>query len=135
MTWQGFTDRYAPTGAIRLGSLRIETGRDDMVTCHATIAFADRIMSLQASAVGPIGAMTSMLHDIGAPIQIVSLHQREVSGTVTTFLLCESDDRQCWAYGDGNTGDEANVNALIAGANRLRDPISSGGVSSGGRER
>ncbi|MGC4961196.1 hypothetical protein ACPXCG_11960 [Gordonia sp. DT218] len=135
MTWQGFTDEYAPTGAIRLGSFSIETGREDMVTCRATIAFADRIMTLHASAAGPIGAMTSMLHDIGAPIQILSLHQREVGGTVTTFLLCEADDRQCWAYGDGATGDEANVNALIAGANRLRDPIISGDISSGGRER
>ncbi|MYR08117.1 hypothetical protein GTV32_18245 [Gordonia sp. SID5947] len=127
MTWQGFADEYAPAGAIRLGSFSMKTGRDDMVTCRATIAVADRIMSLQARAAGPIGAMTSMLYEVGAPIQIVSLHQREVDGTVTTFLLCEGDDRQCWAYGNGATGDEANVNALIAGANRLQAPISSVG--------
>ncbi|AZG47503.1 hypothetical protein [Gordonia insulae] len=126
MTWQGFTDEYAPTGGIRLGAWSVEAGREDMVTCRATIADADRIVSLQASASGPIGAMTSMLHDIGAPVQIVRLHQRSVDGVITTFLLCERDDRQCWAYGSGDSADEANVNALIAGANRLR-------VSSAGR--
>ncbi|MDL9946283.1 hypothetical protein QSJ19_11875 [Gordonia sp. ABSL11-1] len=119
MTWQGFADEYAPTGAIRLGSWSMETAREDLVTCRATIAFSDTIMSVQATASGPIGAMTSILHDIGAPVQIVRLHQREVDGTVTTFLLCENDGRQCWAYGDGATGDEASLNALIAGANRL----------------
>ncbi|MGV9712615.1 hypothetical protein ACWDTI_18365 [Gordonia sp. NPDC003424] len=119
MSRQGFNDEYTPRGTIRLGSWTVEPARQDMVTCHATIAFADRIMSLQAQSTGPIGAMTSMLHDIGAPVQIVRLHQREVDGTITTYLLCENDDRQCWACGTGHTGDEANVNALIAGANRL----------------
>ncbi|MFW0787738.1 hypothetical protein AAFP35_24850 [Gordonia sp. CPCC 206044] len=119
MTWQGFTDTYAPAGSIRLGSWSVAPGRQDMVVCHATIAFAGRVMSLQAQAAGPIGAMTSMLHDLGAPVQIVSLHQREVDGTITTFLLCERDGRQRWACGDGQTGDEAGINALIAGANRL----------------
>lgn len=119
MTWQGFTEEYAPNGSIRLGSWTMEPDREDMVTCRATIAFADRIMSLQAQSTGPIGAMTSILHEIGAPVQIVSLHQRHVGDSITTFLLCERDNRQCWAYGNGSTGDEANINALIAGANRL----------------
>ncbi len=121
MSWQGFTDKYTPSGTIRLGSWSVEPDREDMVTCRATIAYADRIMSLQARATGPIGAMTSMLHDIGAPVQIVSLHQREVDGAITMFLLCEDHHHQCWALGNGDTPAEAAVNALVAGANRLLD--------------
>ncbi len=120
LSWEGFLAEYAPTGAIRLGTWSTRWDREYLVTCQATIAHADKIMSLQATAAGPIGAMTSMLHDIGAPVQIAGLHQREVAGTVITFLLCEHDDRRCWAYGTGQTADEANVRALIAGANRLR---------------
>lgn len=119
MSMPRFAETFAPTGALRLGSWTMQPSRDDMVTCEATIALDDRIMSLQASASGPIGAMTSMLHEIGAPLQIVTLHQRETDGLITTFLLCEHHDRQFWAYGDGHTSDEASVNAMIAGANRL----------------
>lgn len=119
MNQQEFTDAFGPGSTIRLGSWSMESGREDLVTCRATIAYADRIMSLQAQATGPIGAMTSMLNEIGAPVQIVRFHQRELDGMITTFLLCEHDDRQYWAYGNGLTGDEASVNALIAGANRL----------------
>ncbi|WP_309249737.1 2-isopropylmalate synthase [Gordonia mangrovi] len=120
LSWEDFLDEYAPTGAIRLGTWSVRRARQDMVTCQATFAHTDRIISLQATAAGTIGAMTSMLHDIGAPVQIVGLHQREIAGTVTTFLLCEHDDRRCWAYGTGPTPDESNVRALVAGANRLR---------------
>ncbi|MGX7695304.1 hypothetical protein [Gordonia polyisoprenivorans] len=119
MTWQEFTEVYADTGTIRLGSLSITPAPADMIECRATMAFADRIMSMSATATGPVGAMTSILHDLGAPVSIVSLHQRPTDRGFAAFLLCERDDRQCWAYGDGATGDEANVNALIAGANRL----------------
>ncbi len=119
MTWQEFTELYADTGTIRLGSLSITPAPADMIECRATVAFADRIMSMSATATGPVGAMTSMLHDLGASVSIVSLHQRPTESGFAAFLLCERDDRQCWAYGDGATGDEANVNALIAGANRL----------------
>lgn len=121
MTRQNFTDTFAPTGSIRLGAFSVAPARGDLVECQATLAVADEIMSLHATASGPIGAMTSMLYEIGAPVAIVALHQRlAVDGQTTTYLLCEDDNRQCWAYGTGDTGDMANVNALIAGANRLR---------------
>lgn len=119
MSPQRFTDEYAAGGSIRLGMWSMEPASADMVTCRATIAYADRIMSLQAQSTGPIAAMTSILYDLGTPVQIVRFHQREDDGVVTTYLLCENDDRQCWAFGTGDTRDEANVNALIAGANRL----------------
>ncbi|MCR5978290.1 hypothetical protein GDN83_11205 [Gordonia jinghuaiqii] len=129
MTWQSFTDAYASSGTIRLGSWSVERCRQDLVECRATLAVADRIISMSAVAAGPVGAMTSILHGIGAPVQIVRLHQREVDGLITTFLLCENDGRQAWAIGEGTSGDEANVHALIAGANRL----DAGRVSSSAR--
>ncbi|MGC4933527.1 hypothetical protein ACLQ3C_07575 [Gordonia sp. DT30] len=119
MTWDEFTDVYGATGTIRLGSLSITPAPADMIECRATMACADRIMSLSARATGPVGAMTSILHDMGARVGILTLRQRRTDEGFATFLLCEGDDRQCWAYGAGATGDEANINALIAGANRL----------------
>ncbi|TYQ11818.1 UNVERIFIED_ORG: hypothetical protein L601_001400001130 [Gordonia westfalica J30] len=119
MSWQHFTDEYACGGAIRLGSWSVAPARQDLVECRATIAIGDRIMSCSAVAAGPLGAMTSILYDLGAPVQILRLHQREVDGAIATFLLCENDGRQAWAFGEGSTGDEANIAALISGANRL----------------
>lgn len=122
MTWQQFDDSFGGTGTIRLGTWTMTPAPADMVECHATVAFADRIMSLTATATGPVAAMTSMLYDIGAGVQIVTFHQRQTDDGFHAFLLCERDNRQCWAHGDGTTGDQANVNALVAGANRLLEP-------------
>ena len=119
MTWQEFTDEYSRGGTIRLGSFSAVPCSGDLVECRATLAIADRIMSRSAVAAGPVGAMTSILYDVGAPVQIVRLHQRVVDGLVTTFLLCEHDGRQAWAVGEGASSDEATVHALVAGANRL----------------
>lgn len=123
MTWQEFTDEYGGSGSIRLGAWSVAPQAADMVECRATIACDDRIMSASATASGPVGAMTSILHDIGAPVQIVQFHQRRTDGHITTILLCENGNRQCWAYGDGTTSDEASLNALVAGANRLRESM------------
>lgn len=119
MTFDEFTDSFGATGTIRLGTWSLAPAPADMVEFRATMAYADRIMSLSATSTGPIGAMTSILHDLGAPVFVVTLHQRPTDNGFAAFLLCERDDRQCWAYGAGATGDEANVNALIAGANQL----------------
>ncbi|GAC67537.1 hypothetical protein [Gordonia soli] len=119
MTFQQLTDEYAPSGSISLGSWIVEPSAQDTVICRATISVGGRDLSLQARATGQMAAMTSMLHEIGAPVQINQFHQRVVDGIITTFLLCEDRGRECWALGDGATGDEANINALVAAANRL----------------
>ena len=119
MTWQQFIDEYTATGTIRLGSWSVAPPPGDMVECRATIAYDDRIMSMSATSTGPVGAMTSILHDLGVSVQIVRLHQRRLDDRNVSFLLCEHDRRQCWATGDGETTADANINALIAGANRL----------------
>ncbi|MGV9859696.1 hypothetical protein ACWDTD_13740 [Gordonia sp. NPDC003425] len=119
MSWQEFIDEYSTSGAIRLGSWSLTPTASDLVECRATIAYADRIMSLTGTASGAMGAMTSILYDIGAAVQILRLHQRETAGTITTFVLCERDRLQRWGCGVGASPDEANINALVAGANRL----------------
>lgn len=119
MTWQQFTDEYGATGAIRLGAWSLTPRPADMVECRARIAYADSVKSFEATATGPIGAMTSILYDLGVGIQILSLHQRSADGHVTTLLLCERDNRRCWCCGNGDNSDEASINALVAGANRL----------------
>ncbi|MFT4125199.1 MAG: hypothetical protein QM662_03100 [Gordonia sp. (in: high G+C Gram-positive bacteria)] len=120
MTGHEFDTAFGGTGIIKLGAWTVSPAPADMVACQATLAFDDRIVSLSATATGPVGAMTSILHDVGAPVQIISLRQRETDDGITAFLLCERDNRQVWVYGNGTTSDEANVNALVAGANRLR---------------
>lgn len=120
MSWRQITDTYGATGVIRLGSWSIETIHSDLVACRATLAVGDRILSLESVATGPIGAMTAILGDLGAPVQIMRFHQRTlVEGGVATFLLCENGGRRTWAAGEGRTAPEAGINALVAGAGRL----------------
>lgn len=119
MTTASFDKTYAPTGAISLDDLRIEPGASDMVRCTADIRVAARTISLEATATGTIGAMTSMLYDIGAGVEIMSFYQQTEGEQVITYLLCDRDGDRCWSYGRGSTGDESAVNALISGANQL----------------
>ncbi|MGK9273386.1 2-isopropylmalate synthase [Williamsia muralis] len=120
MTWTAFADTYAPTtGPIRLGNWTASAAPQDLLHCRATIATGDVIRSLSATATGPISALTDMLYRLGAGVEIVSLHQYDFAGGVATFLLCERDDRRTWAMGNGRTGQESALSALIAAANRL----------------
>lgn len=122
MTRRVFDKTYAPAGSIRLQDLAVEPDRADMVRCTAHVTVAQRTVSLEATASGTIAAMTSMLYDIGAGVEIVSLYQQPDDADVGTYLLCESGGQRCWSYGRGDTGDESVVNALIAGANQLARP-------------
>lgn len=124
MSWDQFTRATLPkadtaTDIVRLGTWTITPHQQDLVECRATVSYANRSMSLSATASGPVGAMTSILYEIGAPMQIMRSHQRNQDGRITARLLCESNYRQFWASGGGATCDEANVNALVAGANEL----------------
>lgn len=119
MTTAHFDTTYAPTGAISLESFTFERTRSDMVRCTADIRVSARNVSLEATASGVIGAMTSMLYDIDAGVEIVSLSQEIDADEATTYLLCDAGGRRCWSYGIGGTADESAVAALISGANQL----------------
>jgi hypothetical protein len=120
MSWTAFADTYAPTsGPIRLGNWSSSRAPQDLLLCRATIATRDTICSLTTTASGPIGALTDMLYRLGAGVEIVSLHQYDLPGTVATFLLCARDGRRTWSMGEGQTGEDSALSALIAAANRL----------------
>ena len=119
MTTANFDQTYAPDGQIALHTLSVEPTRGDTVTCRARITLGKRSHDVSATAVGTIGAMVEMLYALGAGVEIVSLSQEQIGDDVVTYLRCERNERQCVSYGRGRTGDEAVVNALIAGANQL----------------
>ncbi|MCF8587429.1 hypothetical protein L5G28_01025 [Gordonia sp. HY285] len=119
MTTAHFDTTYAPTGAIALEAFQFEHGRADTIHCTADIRIAHRKIRLSATASGVIGAMTSMLYDIDAGVEIVALSQQVDDDEVTTYLRCNADGRRCWSYGIAGTADESAVAALISGANQL----------------
>ncbi|HEY9314719.1 2-isopropylmalate synthase [Williamsia sp.] len=120
MSWSTFTSTFAPTsGPIRLGSWTSDRGPDDLLFCRATIADGDTISALTATASGPIGALTDMLYQLGAGLEIISIHQYDHAGAVVIFLRCNRDGRQTWAMGTGTNSEDSSLGALIAAANRL----------------
>lgn len=119
MTTQNFDQTFAPDGRIALHTLSVEPTRGDTVTCRARITLGKRSHDVSATAVGTIGAMTEMLYALGAGVEILSLSQEQMGDETVTYLQCERNSRRCWSYGRGRSGDEATVNALIAGANQL----------------
>lgn len=120
LSTEEFTEHFAaPDGPIRLDSWTATPTDGDRLDCRATIVVDDRDHAVQARATGQLGALTSMLYDVGAGVEIHRLHQRRDGDSYVTLLLCGNDDDEWWAMGSGTNGDEANRNALIAGANRL----------------
>lgn len=119
MTAESFHRAFAPQGEITLRELLVEPGGADTVVCRARLTVGRRAMDLETSAPGTIGAMSEMLHGLGAGVEIVSLYQQPDGAHVAAYLLCERAGRRCWSYGRAATGDEATVRALIAAANQL----------------
>ena len=119
MTTAGFDTTYAPTGAIVLHEMNVESTRADLVRCTARIEFGARTVVLEATASGIIGAMSDILHDLGVGVEIVEFSQHIDEDEVTTYLLCDAGGRRCWSYGIGGTVDESAVAALLSGANQL----------------
>lgn len=116
---QTFSDVYSPSGPLQLDTWSARSAPHDLVQFSATLDLAGDTHELSSQAAGLIGAMTAVLHDIGISLEIARLHQRDSDNEVFIFLLCRADNREYWAYGAGRSGDEAGVNALVAGANRL----------------
>ena len=56
MTWEDFTDRYSGDGRIRLAAFHTKPAGHDMIDCQATLAVADDLFSLRATATGPVAA-------------------------------------------------------------------------------
>ena len=122
MTSARFAATFAPAGAIALHDLQITDDGDDSVRCRARLRIHSRTETREASAHGTIRAMTEILHDLGAGVEIVSLYHQQDGDQIAAYLLCERDGERCWAYGRAPRGDDATIAALIAGANQLAAP-------------
>lgn len=119
MSWSEFERAYSPASSIRLGGWRICDRADDQIELTATIATGDRISPMTAIGCGPISALTGMLHEIGAAVEIVALHQQSTPEGCFTFIHADRDDRRSWAMGRGEDAAESAMQALIAAANKL----------------
>ncbi len=109
----------AERGSIRLDSWIAAPADGDRFDCRATIVVDNCGHAVTARATGQLGALTSMLYDVGAGVEIHRLRQHHDDDGYVTMLLCGNDSGERWAMGSGANGDEANRNALIAGANLL----------------
>lgn len=119
MSTASFNETYAPDGTITLQNLSVEPARADTVIARARLTLGRRAHEITATASGTIAAMTEILYALGAGVEIVTFSQQRDGDETVTYLLCERDSRQRWSCGRGRDGDEAAVNALIAGANQL----------------
>ncbi|MGU3436188.1 2-isopropylmalate synthase [Actinomycetes bacterium M1A6_2h] len=120
MSYSDFRARYSPTsGPLRMGSFTSAACGFGRAEFSATLAIADTIHSATLVAFGPAEAMTSMLHDAGVHLEILSFHQQPTEAGIVTFALCSNGSRSAWSMGMGSTAPESTARALVAGANRL----------------
>lgn len=120
MSPSDFRATYSPTaGPLRLGSWESSPRNGGRYEFAATFALGDTIHSATISAFGPAEAMTSMLHDAGIHIEIMSFHQQPTDAGIMTLALLSCGDRQAWAMGTSDGAFESTARAIVAGANRL----------------
>lgn len=120
MTWTAFTDRFSPTtGPLRLGSWTGTKSTGCKIEFDATFGIDDTIIACAATTYGPIEALTSMLHDAGFRLEILSFHQQIIGDETATFILAEHDGRREWSMGMAADADLSSIRALVAGANLL----------------
>ncbi|MGJ0120123.1 hypothetical protein ACQ7HM_13050 [Williamsia sp. MIQD14] len=120
LDWRDFCAGRAVSGPIRLGTWSAVAAHDDLIAFRATMAVGDRICAVDATAVGPLGAATAMLHALGVAIEITGLHQQTVGADTVTFVEGDIDGHRAWGMGVAPEPALAGVGALIAAANRLR---------------
>ncbi|MDV8025043.1 2-isopropylmalate synthase [Rhodococcus sp. IEGM 1330] len=120
MSWANFTDRFSPaTGPLRLGSWTGTKTSGGKIEFDATFGIGDTIIACAATTYGPIEALTSMLHDAGFRIEILSFHQQIIGDETATFVLAENDGRREWSMAIEADATLSAVRAVIAGANIL----------------
>jgi hypothetical protein len=129
MTAEAFQSTYAPaSGPVRLGHWQC-TDPDRGVTrlgpqarnYQATIAVGDRIGTSTAAAVGPVAALTEMLHQRGVGVEMLKFHQLQADGEVATFIRGTDGTHHAWAMGLSDDPIQSALRALVACANRLQD--------------
>lgn len=127
MSWDSFVATYGrAAGPLRLGHWACtDTARPagrigpQARNFRAVIAVGDRIGTSTAAAVGPIAALTAMLHERGFTVETLRFHQIGSSCGTVTFVLGGNGTRAEWAMGLAQDPTQSALRAVIACANRL----------------
>ncbi|MCV7186766.1 hypothetical protein [Mycolicibacterium thermoresistibile] len=116
----------APPGPVRLGHWEcIDAGRPVSrmgprpLRYQATLAVGDTTSTSTATAIGPVAALTEMLHERGVAVETVSFHQVPAGQCTATFLHGTNGVRAEWAMGWAEDPTRSALGAVIACANRL----------------
>jgi hypothetical protein len=131
MTWDAFVADYGSVaGPVRLGHWECTDAQrrasrlgPQARNFRATIAIGDRITTATAAASGPVAALTAMLHEHGMAIEMVRFHQLQSDGQTATFVKGSDGVQQMWAMGSDADATQSALRAVIACANRLRQPV------------
>ncbi|MCG7593804.1 homocitrate synthase [Mycobacterium sp. PSTR-4-N] len=126
-SYDDFVAEFAPTtGPVRLGQWACaEADRPSTrwgpqaQTYRATLALGDRIATAQASACGPVAALTAMLHERGVAVEMTAFHQRAAGSDIATFIQGGNGTRVEWALGVAPDPVQSALRAVVACANRL----------------
>lgn len=126
-SYDEFVAEFAPTaGPVRLGQWACaEADRPSTrwgpqaQTYRATLALGDRIAMSQATACGPVAALTAMLYERGIAVEMTAFHQRTAGTDVATFIQGANGTRVEWAMGLSSDPVQSALRAVIACANRL----------------
>ncbi|MBI3216321.1 MAG: homocitrate synthase [Mycobacterium sp.] len=90
---------------------------------RATITVGAATTTVTTAAAGPIGALTALLYECGAGLEMLRFHQLRSGGHTATFVLGSSRSRTEWAIGWSECAGESALRAVIACADRLYYPI------------
>ena len=127
MSWEAFLSEYAPTsGPLRLGNWTCTDPNRPAARLgpqarnyQATLAIGDRISTSNASASGPIAALTAMLFDRGVALEMTDFHQVPAGERTATFVRGSDGAHSEWAMGLSDDPTQSALRAVIACANRL----------------
>jgi hypothetical protein len=120
LSWPEFLDRYCPTtGPIRLENWIAGPCGSGMWRYEATLEFDERPRTFVVSATGPMAALTVMLHEAGAGLEILEFHQFRAGAGMATVVRCERDGGTHWGAAIAADGTESALRAIIAAANIL----------------
>lgn len=129
MTAEAFQGTYAPiSGPVRLGHWQCADAPRGSIPIgpqasryQATIAVGERIGTSEATATGPLAALTEMLHQRGIAVEMLKFHQLQADDGVATFIRGTDGSHDAWAMGVSDDPIQSALQALVACANRLQD--------------
>ncbi|MFG1782339.1 2-isopropylmalate synthase [Rhodococcus oryzae] len=115
--WKLLTAEYAHHGALDKWSLE-HLGNGDHLTVRATLG--DVQVSGEASASGPVEALTLILADHGCPVEVLAMSLQSVAegagGQAITFAQCRMNGKTQWGMGIESSVTASALRAVLAAA-------------------